>query len=126
RTQNRSDPAAAVDAVEEFRRVWQSSQRLGEVSALRYGLPGRERAGYGRARRVAVDDEATREAIPLGRLAGLATFQLSDPRSFADAVSSVTLNLVPESTGGIIFPLTFPMTTTVTGGVRAGFVSNEG
>src|SRR5699024_968450 len=34
--------------------------------------------------------------------------------------------LVPESTGGIIFPLVFPMTTTITGGIRAGFVSNEG
>src|SRR5699024_100335 len=88
--------------------------------------PGRQRCVYGRPRRWAGDEDATHQGIAFSRLPLLATFQLSDPRIFSDTLHTTTLDLVPESTGGIIFPLVFPMTTTITGGVRAGFVTNDG
>jgi len=126
RARNDQSAEVAFDEIETFRRVWQASQGVGEVSALRYGLPGRERVVFGRPRRWSLDDDAIRQGIHIGRLAGLATFQLSDVRSFSDVVSEVSLGLVPESSGGLVFPLVFPVTTTVTGGVRAGFVENLG
>ena len=129
RAKNQQDKAAAFDTVSEFRQAWQGQQQVGGMSVLKYGLPGRERKVYGRPRRWSLDQEAPKQGINIGRIAGLCTFQLSDPRSFGadgESTGEVSLTLVPESSGGIIFPLVFPMTTTVSGGVRAGFVSNGG
>lgn len=128
RTRNR-DHEVAWDTIDEFRTAWQASQGVGELSVLKYGLPGRVRKVYGRPRRFALDDDAASQGITIGRIAGLATFQLSDPRSFgADPgnTGEVTLTLVPESTGGLIAPLVSPLTTTRRGGVRAGVVHNTG
>ena len=121
------DFAVAWDRVDEFRTEWQASQRVGEISTLRYGLPGRVRKVYGRPRRFSLDGDAASQGITIGRVAGLATFQLSDPRSFsADPSGEVSLTLVPESSGGLVAPLVSPLTTTRRGGVRAGVVDNPG
>lgn len=125
----RAKSAVSADAFDEFermRRVWATEYGPGEVSVLRYGLPGRVRRVVGRPRRWVPDKDAARQGIHIGRLSGLASFQLSDARSFSDVVSQVSLGLVPESSGGLVSPLVAPLTTTVRGGVRAGFVSNGG
>jgi len=121
--------AAAFDTVSVFREVWQASQGVGERSVLKYGLPGRVRKVYGRPRRFSLDDDAVWQGIHIGRVAGICTFQLSDPRSFGAGpgnTGETVLTLVPESTGGLVAPLVSPLTTTRRGGVRAGVVHNTG
>lgn len=124
-----SDKAAAFDVISEFRQRWQASQGVGEMSVLKYGLPGRERKVYGRPRRWSLAGDAPRQGINIGRLVGLCTFQLSDPRSFGAGpgnTGETVLTLVPESTGGLIAPLVTPLTTTRRGGERAGVIRNPG
>lgn len=116
----------AIAVVAEMRRLWRSPtwRQPGVVGELRYRVGSEERVVVGRPRRFTPPNGDVLAQIGVARF--MCDFQLTDPRTFSGSIESITLSLVPESTGGIIFPLKFPMTTTVTGGVRAGFVENVG
>ena len=123
---NRDTVLDAMATVESLGGVWRSSRwsKPGVVGVLRYWVGDRARRVVGRPRRFSSPNGDVQGQRGAARF--MCDFQLTDPRSFDDNEGQVTLSLVPESTGGIIFPLVFPMTTTITGGVRAGFVTNDG
>lgn len=117
---------AAMGIVEEMGTLWRSSawRKPGVVGELKYRIGSDSRVVLGRPRRFTPPNA---DVVGLhGAARFMCDFQLTDSRSFSDAESEVSLSLVPVSSGGIIFPLKFPVTTTVTGGIRAGFVENRG
>src|SRR5699024_2683417 len=123
---NLHDINAALSSVANMGALWRSPRWSipGERGWLRYSLGSHSRRVIGRPRRFTPPNGDVKSQQGVARF--MCDFQLSDPRTFSDAEHSTTLDLVPESTGGIIFPLAFPMTTTITGGVRSGFVTNAG
>lgn len=117
---------AAMALAGEMGALWRSAEwrKPGVVGKLKYRVGSDERVVFGRPRRFTPPNA---DVVGLhGAARFMCDFQLTDVRSFSDVVSEVSLSLVPESSGGLVFPLVFPVTTTVTGGVRAGFVTNFG
>lgn len=88
----------------------------GVYTALRYHMAGRTRRVIGRPRRFAqtLDNRILSGMIPI-----TCDFQRVSPLYFADGIEFDTLDLVAESTGGVVFPVTFPITSLPSG-------SNEG
>ncbi len=123
---NVTDADGALDLVSEMGRLWRlpAWQRPGVVGELRYTVGSRSRLVVGRPRRFTWPDGGV--FTQQGRAEFMCDFQLTDPRSFDDAETEVSLTLIPESTGGLIAPLVAPLTTTVSGGTRSGFVTNTG
>lgn len=123
---NVTDADGALDLVSEMNRLWRlpAWRRPGVVGELRYTVGSRSRLVVGRPRRFTLPDGGV--FTQQGRAEFMCDFQLTDPRSFGSTQTSVSLTLVPESTGGLIAPLVTPLTTTVSGGTRSGFVTNTG
>lgn len=118
--------AATFDTVQALTTAWKRSHGPGEVSVLRYALPGRMRRVYGRPRRWAATKDAVRYGWHYDHYPVLATFQLADPRIFDDVARSVTLSVVPASVGGLEAPLVAPLSTVRSSAPRAGLVDAAG
>lgn len=95
-----------------FQQAWRGDAvRLigGSLASLVIRPPtGQNRLIYGRPRRIVVQNTYKGQ----GFVSIVADFATIDDLFYADADQSTTVTLVPPSAGGIIFPLTFPMTTT--------------
>ncbi|MEV0267724.1 hypothetical protein AB0H43_03030 [Hamadaea sp. NPDC050747] len=82
----------------------------GEVAELTYRLAGRERTVYGRPRRFAHNDELVHEGV-ISVLADLSTV---DDQYYASTAQSRTVSIAPPAGGGLLAPLSAPLTTTAT------------
>ncbi|BCJ41680.1 hypothetical protein GCM10010168_53220 [Actinoplanes ianthinogenes] len=80
----------------------------GSMAELRVQHAGRERVIYGRPRRFAVSEEEIGE----GFVAVAADFVTADDVFYGPADESGSVALVPAPSGGLITPLTTPLTTT--------------
>ncbi len=120
---------AAVAASNALESVWRdpANRAPGVLVALDYDPDHGERGWrrvYGRCGRFAGVTPDVLAAVGAGRI--LAEFEVLDPRKYSTLLRSQTVGLVAESTGGIIFGLVFPMTTTISGGARSRFVEVGG
>lgn len=114
-----NDAASADLAVGRFMRAWGAGMRLGpgEMMPMRVVTGDRSRVLYGRPRRVSppAPDSA---ALNQGIATIIAEFRVLDPFVYDQAESGLSLSVVPRSLGGIIAPITTPVTTTMTSGVE--------
>lgn len=109
------DVPTAVDALATFKSAWRAAQirsTSGAVIPLRYALGGRVRRVYGRPRRFA--------APPSNRILGgyvpiTVDFKCADSYTYDDQGDGVLLGINSGSTGGLIFPTTFPTNVTPVG-----------
>lgn len=122
---NRDDVPGAVATLEEIKTAWTASSILddpGRLSVIRYFLAGRYRRFYGRPRRFA--------APPTNRILGgyvpiTCSFDTVDHLFYEDDASSISIPFVLNSTGGMTFPVTFPISS-LPGGQREGLITVAG
>jgi hypothetical protein len=122
---NEYSAADALDSLDELAGVWQADSirsKPGAQSVLRYRLGGRTRRVYGRARRFA---PVMSKTLWGGATAAVADFQLAENRYYDDALNSVTVSILPATTGGLIGPLVGKLTT-LAGGARQGVIEVGG
>lgn len=83
-----------------------------EVAVIRYRVGGRTRRVYGRPRRWAntMDNRILSGMVPI-----VCDFQRVDPLFYDDVPEVATLDLVAESEGGIVYPVTYPTTSLPSG-----------
>lgn len=91
---------------------------------LSYRMDGRWRRVYGRPDRYQGFAETLITKQGVGRVT--ADFRVMDPLTYDDEPSTVTLTIVPASTGGLIAPLAAPLSTARSSAPRAGLVVNTG
>lgn len=116
-------PRDALDAMNRFTAAWESKRDTpGALTVMQFGILGFERRVYGRCRD-AEFEETTVFSQP--RVVGNVQFERADPLFYMNASQSVSLTLNAGDAGGIIFPLTFPWTSTI-GGPRQGVVDVDG
>lgn len=114
--------ADTFDLLDQIRTAWERSHRPGELSVLRYALPGRVRRVYGRPRRFAPNMQSVKHGWHFDHYPVLATFQLTDPLIYADTASVLDLALGTASTEGVTWPVTWPVVWGSTPGQRQGEV----
>ena len=108
---NMTTEGSALDTLGSLTTAWRNNAgRIvpGSSLPLRYNLGGRTRRVYGRPRRISVkmDDD-----IDAGHIPGVMDFELEDHLHYDDVEQSIVLTLVNASTGGWVFPNTFPIFT---------------
>lgn len=91
---------------------------------LAYEVGGRWRRVFGRPG--AITDPVMDVRARQGAALLVATFRVTDPVFYDDALTVVRLTIVPESSGGIIAPIIAPISTLANSGRRAGLVDNTG
>lgn len=114
---NDTEEPGALDALDDLQDIWTPDDlEGGEVMVLRYRVGGRDRRVYGRPRRFAasLDNRILSGMIPV-----TADFKRVDPLFYADSPESATLGLAYTSSGGFVFPVTFPVLTQP-GGYQTG------
>lgn len=118
--------AATYDALEVLRGAWDRRHGPGELSVLRYALPGRVRRVYGRPRRFAGDMDSVRQGWHWDRYPVLATFQLADPLHYDDEARVLDLTLTSTPEGVLTLPATLPWVLGGRAGQRQGEVHVAG
>ena len=117
--------AAALTSHNRLMAAWRADRvrgTPGEVAALYARRAGRERVIYGRPRRFASE----LHPIPSqGYSAAQVDFAAADDLYYDAAATSITLGLVPPTSGGVAPPLTPPFST-VPRSTRPGLVSTSG
>lgn len=124
-SQHGEDKAAARAALNDLHRHWADRSKRtepGQLSVLRYGLAGRTRRVYGRARRFA---PVVGSLFSTGKASAVADFQTADTLHYADEEQRLTLDIVPPTQFGLTEPLTAPLTTSG-GGERQGIIQVDG
>ena len=112
-------------ALADLRSAWEGRRADPlDTSVLRYMLAGRVRRVYGRPRRF--HPLMTPWARPNRILEVDTTFRLSDPLHYDDGERSVTLRIVPPSTGGLLAPLVAPLSTARSSAPDARFITVRG
>ncbi|MER2142198.1 MAG: hypothetical protein ABS888_00275 [Eubacteriales bacterium] len=115
--------AATLAALAELTAAWNKLPAVpGAESVLRYAVAGRTRLVYGRAREMFPDYSMVYD---MGRVVSSGDFQPRDVWFYDDVPRSVTVSLVPASTGGLIAPLRSPLSTAA-GSQRQGQVTVGG
>lgn len=114
--------AGTFDVVEALRGAWEREHEPGELSVLRYALPGRVRRVYGRPREFSPVSRATHMGWHFDHYPVLATFQLADPLVYDDAAVVLDLPLVSTPEGVLTLPATLPWVLGGRSGQRAGEV----
>ncbi len=121
--------AHAAEVVSGFMAAWRRDLDLpaGQLTALLIETPAGARVVHGRCGRISppvADSVLARQ----GLLEVIAEFRLLDPLAYGVTASSVALSVIPKSIGGIIAPITTPVTTTMTSGIeyRMLTVTGEG
>jgi len=107
-----NDWAEALELDDRLAAVWQDEETrttIGRAVPLRYWMAGRWRRVYGRPRQYAGADGGL--LTKLGRGEMTADFSLVDRLHYADDEQSISVGSVPETTGGIVFPVVFPLVT---------------
>lgn len=106
---NRDDLTTGLETLRAFRKVWRARTAAGEpghMSVIRYQQDGETRRTYGRPRRFAAppDNQIINGYVPVTM-----DFKTVTPFTFDDLEQIATLDFVVESSGGLIFPTTFPV-----------------
>lgn len=119
---NREDVPGALETLRLFRKTWRARAAAavaGKLSVIRYQMNGEVRRTYGRARRFAAppDNKILNGYIPV-----TVDFKTALPVVFDDVEQSTTLNFVVESSGGLVFPTTFPASPLPDGQREGGIV----
>ena len=128
---NTHDPEAAKREWGELATRWDAASvrsRARRVVPLRIRTPGKRTVVvYGRPR--GLERTSTLALLKVGRIDGVATFQTADTYFYADTsqggAHSITLTLVADSGGGIVWPVRWPINWG-SQGVRQDVVVNSG
>ena len=126
-TTNQPDETTALALAGSLISAWRDPEvrlRSGVTVPLSYEMAGRWRRVYGRPGPI-TDPTGDVKSV-LGAAELVASFRVTDPNFYDDAATRVRLTVVPESSGGFVFPLVFPITSRKTSGKRAGLVDNLG
>lgn len=103
------DPATALTLMAAWRRAWQADTARatpGTVTTLAYQLPGRGGVVYGRPRRFVPSlGQSIYGVIPV-----TCDWQCADHRWYAADEQTITLGTMPDTSGGITWPVTWPIT----------------
>jgi len=122
---NATTEGDALDALAGLTTAWRNNAGRvapGSSLPLRYSLGGRTRRVYGRPRRISVSVD---NAIDAGYIPGVMDFELEDHLHYDDDEQSIVLTLVNTSSGGWVFPNTFPIFTSGSGS-RQGTIAVDG
>ncbi|QUC01226.1 hypothetical protein [Cellulosimicrobium cellulans] len=124
-TNERDEPSARA-AVAPLAAAWRSATALppGELMTLRYFVAGRWRRVYGRPRRWA--PPVSGPALAAGRADVVCDFRVTDPLHYDDDEQTVTLQIVPPTTGGLLAPLVAPLSTARSSAPAARFITVRG
>ena len=123
---NATTEAEALALLAPLATVWRNNSgrsTSGPSIPLRYSLAGRTRRVYGRPRRISAPKMDTR--IDLGYAQCVLDFKCEDHLTYDDVEQSVDLTLANTSSGGWIFPNTFPIYTQGSG-TRQGVIQVDG
>lgn len=114
-----NDYAGADAATGRFVRAWRQGLALrpGEMMPMRVSRGGVSRVVYGRPGRLAPPIPGS-SAMDQGIAEIIAEFRVLDPFVYDVSGTGVTLSVIPRSLGGIIAPVTTPVTTTMSSGVE--------
>lgn len=124
---NEHDLAGALAAAGALQSAWEDpAMRLAPLVLvpLQYELDGRWRRVYGRPDAFTGPKGDVLAKQGVGKV--ICDFKVHDPTFYDDTEDTVTLTIVPASTGGLVAPLIAPLTTVGSGAPRAGFVTNTG
>lgn len=121
------DRAAADRVTSSFLRAWRASLAAapGELTPLLLEADGRARLVYGRAGRLSPPTPGS-VLKRQGLVEIVAEFRVLDPLAYDITGTGATLSVIPRSLGGIIAPITTPVTTTMTSGVEYRMLTVEG
>lgn len=112
---NHDEEIDALESVEDLAAAWNpidTFDTAGRVSVLRYTTAGRTRRVFGRPRRF---EAAPDNVIMSGMIPVDMTFQCVDSYSYDDIEQMSVIDLTSDnSTGGFVFPVTFPVSTLTT------------
>lgn len=123
---NAQSVGGALAASRGLQRVWWDEPLKavpGSYQILRYNLDGVVRRVYGRARKCVVEHTPSSY---VGTSNVLMTFNLLSNHFFDDEQRSVSLSLIPNTTGGLVAPLTAPLTAVQMGEGKGGSISDVG
>lgn len=108
-----ADPEATLELVSALRVQWQADTARGTPGAtvpLQFKRPGRATMRvYGRPRQFTV---ASMQHASVGWVPTVADFQCADHLFYADTEESVSISIAPPAAGGLVEPLTDPLTAT--------------
>lgn len=124
---NREDLAGARASGAALESAWKDpAVRLnGTVKVpLSYEFDGEWRRVYGRPGQFAGFAADVLANLGVGKIT--ADFRVLDPLHYDDDETSVVLTIVPATTGGLITPFIFPLSTVRSSAPRAGIVNNTG
>lgn len=122
-----NDEVAADDVVGQFLRAWYGGLDMGpgEEVSLEVTTHSKKRVVFGRPRKI--DPPVPGSALMEAGIAEVtALFRVTDPLIYGSESAKVSLSVVPKSLGGIIAPLTTPISTTMTSGVEYRHIEVEG
>lgn len=99
----------------------------GSVTYLRMNLPGSETLRvYGRPRKFAVaSGNGKWVGINAGAVPIVADFAAADAKFYSDTLVTETLSLLPDESGGFVWPISWPVYFQP-GGTQAGILTNDG
>lgn len=112
-------PQGALVELGRLTAAWDATavRRHTEVTqVLRWRLGGRTRRVWGRARRVAPDPNR----YYVGKIVTTLAFDSEGPYTFGDEPAINTLGITSSSTGGFVFPVSFPLHTSGVGEIQGG------
>ena len=123
---NAASIGGALNALEDLKQTWWKpglKASPGAFQILRYNIGGTTRRVYGRGRRVAYshNHRAYGGTAPIDL-----TFSLMSPHYYDDEQRSQTLNITPNTTGGLRAPLEAPLTAVAMGEGKNGGISEVG
>lgn len=124
---NEHDLAGALANAGALQSAWEDpAVRLSPnvLVPLGYELNGRWRRVYGRPDAFTGPKGDVLAKLGVGKVT--CDFKVHDPLHYDDDESSVTLTIVPASTGGLMAPLVAPLSTVRSSEPRAGIVTNAG
>lgn len=124
---NRKALTEALATAGALERAWKDpAVRLSPntLAILSYELDGRWRRVYGRPGPFTGPKGDVLAKLGVGKVT--CDFKVHNPTYFDDTESSVTLTIVPATTGGLTFPTVFPWATVRSSAPRAGRVVNTG
>ena len=124
---NQRDLTGALTTAGTLQAAWEDpAVRLAPLVLvpLQYEMDGRWRRVYGRPDAFTGPKADVLAKQGVGRVT--CDFKVHDPLHYDDTESTLTLTIVPASTGGLVAPLIAPLTTVGSGAPRAGFVTNTG
>lgn len=126
-TTDQQDLTSALAVAAALEAAWKNpAVRLNPLVKvpLSYQVDGRWRRVYGRPDRYQGFAETLATLQGVGHVT--CDFRVTDPLTYDDEASTVTLTIVPASTGGLEAPLVAPLSTVRSSAPRAGLVVNRG